>query len=157
MPKVCTRCGITEGKSLGMYLTKCIYVEDSNEAGSRSDVDIGNWEDCAGVVHKNALRFWVSGRGGMSNMEYAVFDLEHRYNEIEFNVQLAEKSHSGSTAYIKIYADGRFLESSQVVGKDSSLVSVKINVENVDYLRVECITDSSKDAYCIVDAKLYVE
>jgi len=155
-PKTCSNCGLSEGRSKGTYLIKCGCIDDSNVRGSKTDVNIGNWQDCFGTTHNNALRFWVSGRGNLSNTEYIVYRLDEKYSELDVSVQLADDSHTSATAFIKIYADGKILEISQTVDRNSSAVTFTLDVTGVDQLRIECVTDSSKDAYCIVDALLYV-
>ena len=150
-------CGATQGRSLGTALTKCTLIEDTNEKGSKTDVCAGNWNDCLGATHNNALRFWVVKQSGWSNTESAVYALNKQYQEIEVSVQLEQNSQDGAAAYVKIYLDGKLVKTSAVVKRDSSAVQFTLNVSGANQIRVECVTDTAKQTYCIVDATLYAK
>ena len=156
-PQTCRTCGATQGRSLGTALTQCTVLGDTNEDGSKTDVCVGNWVDCFGVTHYGSLRFWVTKQSGWSNTESIVFMLNKQYQEMDFCIQLEKNSQSGATAYVKIYLDGKMVKTSPVVDKGSAEVRFTLDVSGANQLRVECVTDTAKQAYCIVDAMLYIK
>lgn len=155
-PKTCQRCGATEGRSLGTPLVNCIYVEDSNLQENKNDVDAGEWIDCLGVAHPNSLRFWVSDAPGWHNTEYIIYDLQKKYNTLEISVQLERHSEASASAYVNIYVDGVLTQTTPVVKRDSLAATVTADVSGATWVRIECVTDDPKFAYCIVDAAVYV-
>ena len=135
-------------------LTDCELIEDSNSAGSKKDVAVGNWVDTFGTAHSNAIKFWVINSQGMNNMEYVEYDLEQKYSELHIRFFLEEHSDPKATAYIRIYLDDVYIRSSRQIEKDS-FDELTVDTEGAGKLRIECITSSKKEAFGLVAADLY--
>lgn len=153
-PSTCSLCGATRGSSINHPLTYCQVIEHTNEEGSTTDVAAGSWEDTFGNVRTNSLKLWVMKTSGCINTEHIIYQLGGAYEILAGSVVASNSSKDGSATQILIYADGQKIFDSGLIYRDTAPVDFVLNVNGVNQLKVECVTESPKSGHCILDAKL---
>ena len=149
-PKICNRCGERNGVSLGRNLTDCSIIEDSDGGG---DIIKGSHKAVNGTWYNNAICFWVNDTEGLANTEHVVYRIAGKYNTLSGTVALGDASDSWGAVEFLFYADGQLLYKTNYIS-GAKTQTVRMDVTNVQELRIECITYETCNSYGILTATL---
>lgn len=130
-------------------------------------VDQGNYTDCFGKTHEDAVIMKCQSSTDNNDYSYAIYNLDAKY--VSFAGSLTgEQSHltyfisndfadSGISASVKIYLDGELCYESKGISRTTEEIQFNIDVTGVKQLRIEmpCIKHSGwLNQRVIVDATL---
>ena len=152
--RVCDRCGEYQSAS-GTWtpLTQCKLVAKSNEDEHLNDVRIGNWNSYAGEL-PDSIRFCVSNKESFKHTHYCIYNLHKNYSVLSGLIAFSDKSEEFATAQVYIYLDNELAYESGVLSETSGGYSFKLDVEDVEDVRVVCFTQDKAEAYCVVSASV---
>lgn len=154
-PKTCADCGVTEGKSLGFYLTWCQVLGDTNYSSENKDITRGSWRDCLGNSYQESLRFWIAHFGNYYNTETITFQLNTSYKEMVLTAAAEENSDPDGCSRVLVFGDGELIYESDWLYNYVEPYEVTIDIEGYSIIEISCTTDAPVHCYCIVQAILY--
>ena len=155
--QTCIFCGALEaGAQDWVPLSTCYVLGSGNPGGGQDGEDIarGDWTSFTGVEYPDSLKFWVSGKPGMSEREYIKFRLEEGREILSGILQLSSKSEADSSAFIRIYLDNEQVFESRTLSEEEDSDSFILEVGDAETVLIECITRGGADAHCILAAAL---
>lgn len=153
-PKTCSRCHATSGLSLGVPLTACTIIDESQSASGNDIVD-GTLRDFSGNYHDNSVVFWVNKASPYTNVEHRVYRLSGAYAVLRGTITLGIDSHADAGIRFYFYdGDTLLYTSDYVTGTEET--SFEIDISGVYELRIVCETQEYCHSYGLLDATLHI-
>lgn len=138
---------------LSPHLTDLRLLSDTNAKGKHEDVKYGSFYE-KGKKWNNLVRFWVADKRGYTNTESMEVYLAGAYENLVVQAFAGSKSDKDTNMTLRFYGDGTLLwEITDIVlEEESDKNQVKIDVTNINILKVECSTEENAFGYCFLDA-----
>ena len=130
-------------------LTELKLLSDTNEQGKNDDVKYGTFYH-NGWEWQNAVRFWVANKSGYNNTESMEVYLANAYTELYLVAFAAEESDNNTNMTLRFYGDGQLLYEMTDITKDSEEKDTRIDITDIEVLKVECLTQVDAFGYCIL-------
>lgn len=147
--------GVIPVQNESISLSRCDFVESSNEPGSNSDVAVGDWIDVFGDHHPNSIKFWVMDKPGWSSVEHTTYYVGGKYKTLAGNFVAEQSSEDGSNFVFEIFLDGVRKYTTKSIDNSSQAVNFSYNIRGANEICIVCYTSSSSSGYCIFDAVVY--
>lgn len=130
-------------------LTDLKLLSDTNAKGKNADVKYGTFYH-NGFEWKNAVRFWVADKSGYTNTESMEVYLANAYTELYAVVFAADESDDDTNMTLRFYGDGELIYEMTNITKDAEERDTKIDVTDVEVLKVACSTEMDAFGYCVL-------
>lgn len=130
-------------------LTELKLLSDTNAKGRNDDIKYGTFYH-NGREWLNAVRFWVADKSGYTNTEYMEVYLANAYTELYIVTFAAKESDDHANMTLRFYGDGELLYEVTDITKDAKEIDTRIDISDVEVLKVECSTEKDAFGYCIL-------
>lgn len=149
----CFKCG-KQVEYRPVTLTNLEPINSSVGDRKNEDITIGNWMTKNGNTFENSIRFWVMNRPKYSDTEWIEYNLDAKYQTLEFNTDILDISKSGddSISFV-VEVDGRKIPISSFVR--DNIVSRTIDVSGAKVLRIICTNSSADEGWGVFSGRLH--
>ena len=130
-------------------LTELKLLSDTNAKGKNDDIKYGTFYH-NGREWLNAVRFWVADKSGYTNTEYIEVYLANAYTVLDIVAFAAKESEDDTNMTLRFYGDGELLYEMTDITKNSKEKDARIDVTDIEVLKVECSTEKDAFGYCIL-------
>lgn len=130
-------------------LTDLKLLSDTNADGKNDDIKYGTFYH-NGWEWNDAVRFWVTDKSGYTNTESMEVYLANAYTELYIVAFAAEESEGDTNMTLRFYGDGELLYEMTDITKDSKEKDTRIDVTDIEVLKVECSTEKDAFGYCVL-------
>lgn len=144
---------ITESRK-SVPLTRCEFIDDSNQDGNNTDVCVNHWTDIHGKYHANSIKFWVINSPEWSRSEHITYRLSGQYETLSGTIVAEKESASGSTFVFTIYIDNVPTYTTGVI-TTADTYTFTYSICGANEIRIVCSTDTPYSGHCIFDAIVF--
>lgn len=135
-------------------LTDLKLLADTNAKGKTDDVKYGTFYH-NGWEWENAVRFWVADKSGYTNTESIEVYLANAYTVLNVVTFAAKESDDDTNMTLRFYGDGQLLYEMTDITKNSKEKDTKIDVTDIEVLKVECSTEKDAFGYCVLHGTVW--
>lgn len=114
------------------------FTTESSRSGSEKFCKVDTVTDNTGAAHENAFR--LRRTGGTQSETYLLSGKKSRFSGTVF-IAYEDRSNSGTTAVVSIYADGVLLFESPVMTAGVLPVGFDLDISGCNQLKIECATE----------------
>ena len=131
------------------YFTELKLLSDTNAKGKTDDVKFGTFHHNGWDWH-DAVRFWVADKDGYTNMESFEVYLARSYTSLEAIAFADHESDENANMKLRFYGDGELLCEITDITKDVEEKSARIDISDIEVLKIECSTATNAFGYCVL-------